>query len=426
MMLLQGAAAPVHADSSVIAPLQGAGEAGNQLVRRVLFLPEQASTAAAPIDQLHYFELGTMSLIAVVLGLTGIWFIFRFRRRRGDGPTRRVVAPLWLEAGGAASLLALFLFWWLLSFRQYAHAKAAPSGALDVYVSSKQWMWQFAYPSGRSSAGILYVPAEKPVRLLLTSRDVIHSFYVPAFRIKQDAVPGRYTTIWFQAVRPGAWRVFCAELCGVGHSRMGSAVVALSQADFERWLGGWEPDRGELARMGLDLDQTLALHDPAAASMNPADADLAAQGEKVAAAKGCFRCHTVDGTPYTGPSWRGLFGKIEKLEGGGRVLVDAGYLTESMMDPEAKVVAGYTPVMPSYFGQLDAGQTAALVEYIRSLSGASVEGARPRPSPPPRAPEGVVPVHRNEADTSTAPGAAAEGDTAAASAPLPPNPGGRP
>jgi cytochrome c oxidase subunit 2 len=342
----------------------GVLESANQLLRRLLFLPEQASTIARDVDSLHYFELGVMALIAVATGTLGLWFVWRFRRRGPDERTPRIVAPLWAELGGASALLALFVFWWVLSFREFGYEKAAPPGSETVYVTGKQWMWKFAYAGGRSSAGVLFVPAGRSVKLLLTSRDVIHSFYVPDFRVKQDAVPGRYTSLWFEASRPGAHRIFCAELCGTGHSRMWGKVIALAPADFDRWLAGWEPTAEEIGGLGIDLGDALpdGREPPAGA------ADLATQGLRIAAGKGCLSCHSVDGTSRTGPSWRGLYGSTVALADGGTVRADEAYLTESMMDPEAKVVAGYPPVMPSFQGQLEAGETAAVVEYIKSLS----------------------------------------------------------
>jgi cytochrome c oxidase subunit 2 len=339
----------------------------NQLLRHILFLPEQASTVAAKVDELHYFELGLMSLIAVTVGVAGIWFAFRYRRRAAGELTPRIVAPLWMEVAGAMGLLTIFLFWWLLAFRQFVFEKEAPPGAIDVYVTGKQWMWKFAYPEGRASAGVLYVPAGRPVRLLLTSRDVIHSFYVPAFRIKQDAVPGRYTSIWFQAKHPGAYRIFCAELCGVGHSRMWGQVVALAPGDFDRWSDGWNPDATDLKALGIYLGDAVTGDAPEPGTGAEGE-NLAREGLKVATVRGCMRCHTVDGTPHIGPTWRGMFGKMETMADGSTVRVDEAYVTESMMDPEARIVAGYPPVMPSYRGQITAPETAAIVEYLKTLT----------------------------------------------------------
>lgn len=197
--------------------------------------------------------------------------------------------------------------------------------------------------------------------MLITSRDVIHSFYVPEFRLKMDALPGRYTETWFEAVRPGRYPVLCAEYCGLDHSRMRAEVVALAPGEFEAWRARREklltPGPGE-AISGAE-------------SLGP----LAAQGRIVATRMGCFQCHTVDGTPHIGPTWLGLYLREEPLASGGHIRADVAYLTESMMDPQAKLVAGFEPVMPSFQGRLSAADVASLVEFIQSL--------RPeRPVPP--------------------------------------------
>ncbi|HEX5521403.1 MAG TPA: cytochrome c oxidase subunit II [Longimicrobiaceae bacterium] len=387
-----GLAGTESADSiSALSPIGEVGGALNQIFRRVLFLPDQASTVAPHVDQLHYFELGIMSLIALALGAAGVWWAVRYRERVRGELTRRVIAPLWLEVIGATSLLALFLFWWLLGYRQFLYTKQAPAGALEVYVMAKQWMWKFAYPNGRSSMGVLYVPAGEPVRLLLTSRDVIHSFYVPTFRVKQDAVPGRYTSVWFTAREPGAHRILCAEMCGVGHSRMWGAVVALSSGDFDRYLAGWEPDELSLAQLGIYLGDELAHDEPVLAPGQPSP-DMAKEGERVAAERGCLRCHTVDGTPHIGPTWYGLFGKTETMQNGEKVRVDEAYITQSMMDPELRIVAGFPPVMPSYKGQISAPETAAIIEYMKTLRPGLTPDSLPTPAPPPAAPVTLTPT----------------------------------
>jgi cytochrome c oxidase subunit 2 len=219
---------------------------------------------------------------------------------------------------------------------------------MPIYVTAKQWMWKFADPSGPSSADALVVPVGRPVKLIMTSRDVIHSFYVPAFRIKQDVIPGRAVTTWFEAVVPGTYDVLCTQYCGTRHSMMRAQVVALEPTDYARWL---DAARAPLALPGGKGDGQ----------------GLAARGREVAAERGCLRCHTVDGSPFIGPSWAGVFGRRRATADGGEVLVDEAYLTQSMMEPRAVIAAGFQPVMPSYQGVLDPEQTSALLEYIRSL-----------------------------------------------------------
>jgi cytochrome c oxidase subunit 2 len=328
----------------------------NDLLRRLLFLPEQGSEYARSVDFLHYFVI-----IATMLGATAVFaaaavFVVRYRRRGQGEATPHVEPTLVHEALFVSLPLVLFLSWFAIGFRQYVSLQTPPKDATDVYVQGKKWMWKFAYPGGPNSTDVLRVPAGRPVRLLLTSRDVIHSFFVPAFRLKQDALPGRYTQTWFQATEPGRHQIFCAEYCGVGHSAMLGEVVVMKAEEFDAWIAD--------QRRGLAAVQDAA---PAAGETIDIRASLLEQGRKLAAEYGCFGCHTVDGTQHIGPTWRDLYGKAERLEGGKSVRVDEAYLTRSMMDPRAEVVAGYQPVMPTFQGRVPAPEIAAIVEFIKSL-----------------------------------------------------------
>jgi cytochrome c oxidase subunit 2 len=321
--------------------------------RQVLFLPEAASTFARRVDRLHLFMFGMTLLVAVFIGAVGLYCLVRYRRRTESDPTPHLEAPPWLEGLFVGAPLGFFILWFFIGFDDYVWARSPPRDSLDVYVTGKQWMWKFTYPEGPSSVDVLTVPAGRPVRLLVTSRDVIHSFFVPAFRIKQDAVPGRYTQTWFEVTAPGRYPILCAEYCGMDHSHMRGEVVALAPAEFERWR--------EEGRRGVPV----ARAGPSAGELPPRT--LVARGEHQAAESGCLRCHSVDGTPHIGPTWLGLYLREERLESGAVVVADEAYLTESIMDPLAKVVAGFPPVMPSFHGRLAAPQVAALVEYIKSL-----------------------------------------------------------
>ena len=340
----------------------------NELLRKLLFLPEQGSTIAREVDTLHYFVIGVTMAGAAAVTLVGAYFLARYRRGRyGHGEdeygasalSQPSILPLWVEIGVIGGLLGLFLLMWWLGFRQFVQLRVPPEDAQDVYVVGKKWMWEFAHPEGGGSVGVLTVPAQKPIRLLITSRDVIHSFYVPDFRIKMDAVPGRYTTAWFEAAQPGAYEILCTEYCGAGHSTMRGTVVALGPEDYERWLEGTR----EPAIAALDYRPPAVVGEHA-----PREAlDLAEVGRVKAAEHGCLRCHTLDGTPHIGPSWKGSYGQMVQLNDGTRVRADEAYLTESMMDPRRKIRAGFTPVMPPYHGVLPPADVAALVELIKSL-----------------------------------------------------------
>ena len=328
----------------------------NELFRRMLELPDQASTVAPGVDTLHYVVITTAMLGAIGVAAAIAYMLIRFRASRPARPHKQV--PVVLEAGAIGGLLVMFFVFWVIGFRQYVRIETPPEGALDVYVVAKQWMWTFAYPDGNATTDDLYVPVGRPIRVVMTSRDVIHSFYVPAFRIKQDVLPGRSTTAWFEVRRPGTYDILCAEYCGLQHSMMRGRVIALDEGAWAKWAET-APGRGP---------------------------DLATAGARIAAEHGCLRCHTVDGTPHLGPTWAGVYGSTIELATGEHVRADEAYLTESMMDPARKVRAGFQPIMPTYRGLLDGAEVAALVEYIRSLP------ARPPGSPLPVAPLPAAPI----------------------------------
>jgi cytochrome c oxidase subunit 2 len=325
----------------------------DELIRHLLWLPGEASASAREVDRLHAaMFLATLVASAGLFSTVAFW-LFRHRRRREDEPTRRIAAPLPLEVLAVAAPLALFLLLWALGLGRSAAGRGAPDGALEVAVGARQWAWSFSYPDGRGSDSVLVVPVNRPVRLTLTSRDVIHGFSIPAFRVQQDAVPGLVATASFESDRPGSYPIFCTELCGTGHSGMRGEVLALPPADFAAWLEG-------------------RLRPPARAL------DLVRMGERVMVEQGCARCHSSTGERGQGPTFYRLYGSMVKLERGPDVLADEGYITESMMDPTVKVVATFTPSMPSYQGKISAAETAAIIEYIKSLRG-------------PATPESIVP-----------------------------------
>jgi len=354
----------------------------NEFLRRILFLPPQMSTIARDVDALHYFVILTTMAGATLVTLVGGYFLVRYRRREhtpAEPNPDAAARPFFLyKIVSVVGLAVLFLVWWIIGVREFVRMRVAPEGSMVVYVTAKQWMWKFAYPEGVRSIARLHVPVGRPVKLVMTSRDVIHSFYVPDLRVKEDVVPGRYTTLWFQAVAPGRFEILCSQFCGAGHSTMRGEVVAMTPPDFERWLAGERPGAGEIAGPRY-VEPQLGLTNP-----DPAEpVRLSREGVRVAADKGCLRCHTLDGGPATGPTWAGLYMAMVPLEGGGEVVADEAYLTESMMDPRVKIHLGFADLMPSYTGRLDAGETAALVELIRSLRAVRpAPGARTPGAPP--------------------------------------------
>jgi cytochrome c oxidase subunit 2 len=309
----------------------------SELLRALLGLPPAASTVAGDVDGLHFLVITATMLVATYVLVSAAWFAFRHARRHEGQLTERLVATRKHEALTIGVVLGAFLLFWVIGYRQYLRMTQPPADADVVFVEAKQWMWKFSYADGRDANDVLTVPAGRPIRLVMSSRDVIHSFYVPAFRIKADVLPGRETTAWFEAKEPGTYPIWCAEYCGTSHSRMRGEVVVLSPEDYARWRG----TRGT--------------------------GDLASLGREVAMRRGCAACHTLDGQRHIGPTWSGLYGSERVLADGRRIVADDAYLTRSMMDPLADVVAGYPQVMPTYRGQLSAAEAGALVELIKSL-----------------------------------------------------------
>jgi cytochrome c oxidase subunit II len=338
---------------------------GNNLLDDLLFLPERASTFAERVDWLHYFVIIVTMVMSVAVGLAALYFFFRYRKVREGQPTRYVVPSQKTEFLFVSVPLVFFLSWFAIGFRDFVFYQTIPRDTLDINVMGKQWMWKFAYPGGPNGVSVLYVPANRPVRLLLTSRDVIHSFFVPAFRIKMDVVPGRYTQTWFEATQPGTYQVLCTEYCGMWHSKMYAEVVVLPPEEFDTWL--------QSQRVGGQLENR---QDMAAPEPLPA-ASLVQQGEQLVASQGCLKCHSVNGDAHIGPTFAGLYGRQERLQSGRTLQVDEAYITQSMMDPGAHLVAGYANVMPTYWGRLTGPQTAAIVEYLKFLR---TPGVRTGPS----------------------------------------------
>jgi cytochrome c oxidase subunit 2 len=218
----------------------------------------------------------------------------------------------------------------------------APANAYEILVDGQKWNWTFTYPNGYADS-MLHVPVDRPVQLVMSSADVIHSLYVPAFRIKMDVVPGRYSKAWFEATAPGEYELFCAEYCGTDHSSMITKVVVHPVGEFETWL--------EQASNFLE-------------TMSPVDA-----GRKLYQIRGCQQCHSVDGSAKTGPTLLGVFGKTETLTDGTSVVADENYIRQSILDPASQVVAGYEPVMPTYQGRIKDEEITVIIEYLKSLTG---------------------------------------------------------
>lgn len=301
------------------------------------FMPPQGSTIARDVDWIFLaLLLLTLFFTGLVLTLVIVAAV-RFRRRSPTELGRRLPLNPRLEWYGMAVLgvLALGMFAWAGS--TYVRMFNPPPDATPVFVTGRMWMWKAQHQNGLREQNTLHVEVNKPVKLIMTSEDVIHSFYVPAFRIHTDLLPGRYTTQWFTPSKVGTYRLMCSEYCGTGHGVMGGEVVVMNSEDFQAFMGG-----------------------------GGGGTDTVAAGEQLYQQQGCIACHSgAEGAP--GPGLAGLFGTEEQLTGGQTVLVDENYLSESILNPSAKIVEGYQPIMPSYEGRLTEEQVFALVNYIQSL-----------------------------------------------------------
>ena len=309
------------------------------------FFPVQGSTNAASVDALYLFFVAVTAFFSVLIAALVVFFAIRFRRRSADEIGAPIHGSLILELTWTfiPLVIAMVMFVWGASL--YFQITTPPSNAMEVYVVGKRWMWKAQHVTGQREINELHVPVGQPVKLILGSEDVIHAYWVPAFRTKIDAVPGRTTTMWFEASKPGEYQLFCAEYCGMSHSRMIGKVTAMEPAAFQTWLSG-----GKATGTMADL------------------------GAKVFTDLGCVTCH-LDSAQGRGPSLKGVFGSQVTLVSGEKVVADEGYIRESILTPTAKLVNGYPPLMPTFQGVVSEEQIAQLTAYIKSLSGTGAAGA---------------------------------------------------
>lgn len=300
--------------------------------------PESASTMAGDVDSLYFF-LTAVSLFFVVIIFGGVFFFaLRYQRRSESERPRPIVGSLRLELLWTIIPLILSMIMFAWGAKLYFDLSTPPEDSLNVYVVGKQWMWKIQHPEGKREINTLHVPTATPVRLIMTSEDVIHSFYIPAFRVKMDVLPGRYTSLWFEATKPGRYHLFCAEYCGTSHSDMVGSVVVMAPGEFQNWLGGQDTGGQSMAEAGGQLFSQM----------------------------GCITCHSQE-SGARGPDLQGAFGNMVALETG-EVLVDEDYIRESILNPNAKIVRNYRPVMPTYKGQISEEGILKLIAYIKSLS----------------------------------------------------------
>jgi cytochrome c oxidase subunit 2 len=301
------------------------------------WLTPAAASAAAPVDRLLLALTLLCGTVALVIFVVMLWFSFRYRlNARKPHPPPRSNLP-WLEIAWVVTPLLIFIGLYAWSARDYLRLYEPPPDALPVAVVARQWMWKLQHRNGRREIDELHVPLGQPVLLTMSSQDVIHSFYVPAFRLKQDVLPGRSTRLWFTATKLGEYHLFCAEYCGSEHAHMLGRIVVMTPADYARWLAAGAAEPG-LAQQGFALFRRL----------------------------GCSGCHDAGSTVHA-PLLQGLAGRTVHLQDGRTVVADDQYLRDSILLPRKDVVAGFAPVMPSFAGQVSEEDLRALIAYLESL-----------------------------------------------------------
>ncbi len=305
------------------------------------WMPDPASTSAGGTDFLFYFIYWVSVVMSVLIAALMIFFVLRYRHRPGHtaqrSPSHSTALELTWTVIPAVTMLAIFYY----GFRGYVDLATPPDYSYDVYVTAYKWGWSFTYPNGAENDELI-VPRGRPVRLVLGSEDVIHSLFIPAFRVKKDCVPHRYNEAWFEAKDAGEYELYCAEYCGTKHSEMRTKVVVMEPAAFAAWV-----------------DQAAQW----VTTVPPVEA-----GKRLFQAKGCIQCHTADGSGGIGPTFQNLYGRDTPLADGGRTQADENYIRESILNPAAKIRAGFDNVMPSYQGRMKDLEIRALIEWMKSIS----------------------------------------------------------
>jgi len=311
------------------------------------FFPQQASAQAGAVDAIYFFMVAVTAFFSILIAGLVVFFAFRYRRRHPDEVGYAIHGSLALELLWTVIPFVIVMGMFVWGAKVFFYLYRAPAGAMEVYVVGKQWMWKVQHMDGQREINELHVPVGRPVKLIMGSEDVLHSYYIPAFRVKADVIPGRYNHLWFTATKPGTYHLFCAEYCGTKHSGMVGSVIAMEPQDFQAWLGG------------------------GGASESPV-----AAGEKLFSDLTCITCHMPD-SQGRGPMLTNLFNKAVELQNGQTVIADEAYLRESIVNPQAKIVAGFQPIMPTFQGLVSEEQLLQLIAYVKSLSG---QGAAPAPA----------------------------------------------
>jgi cytochrome c oxidase subunit II len=313
------------------------------------FFPQQASEQAATIDALYFFLVAVSAFFTLLIAVLVTVFAIKFRRRHDTEIGYAIHGSLALELLWTFIPLGITMVMFVWGAQVFFHMTRAPKGAMEIYVVGKQWMWKAQHMSGASEINELHVPVGQPVKLTMGSEDVIHSFFIPAFRTKADVIPGRYNTMWFTATKPGKYHIFCTQYCGTKHSAMIGTVTALAPEAYQAWL-----------------------------SRGAATGTMAEKGAKLFADLSCNTCH-LDNAQGRGPVLKGIYGKQALLTTGQTVAVDDAYIRESVLNPQAKIVAGFQPMMPTFQGLVTEEQLLQLIAYVKSLSGTTTTAGTASP-----------------------------------------------
>ena len=300
--------------------------------------PRQASSLAPQVDSLFFFIFAVALFFALAICILIIVFAIKYRRRSEHEVPPQIEGDLRLEILWTVVPLGITLIMFFWGAKLFFVAFHPPQNSIDVTVVAKQWMWKAQHPEGRAEINEIHVPTGRPVKLIMTSQDVIHSFFVPDFRVKMDVLPGRYTTLWFEATNAGEYRLFCSQYCGTQHSGMIGRIIAMESTQYQTWLSG---EAGAVSMAGA--------------------------GEKLFERLGCNTCHLPNGAGR-GPSLVGLFGKQVQLQGGRSIPADENYIRESILEPHAKLVAGYPAIMPTFKGLVSEDGIMQIIAYIKSLT----------------------------------------------------------
>jgi len=302
------------------------------------FFPQQASEQAGQIDAIYFFMVAVTAFFALLIGALVVVFAVKFRRRHPDEIGVAIHGSLALELLWTIIPLGIVMVMFAWGAKVFFDLYRPPAGAMEIFIVGKQWMWKAQHVDGQREINELHVPVGRPVKLVMGSEDVIHSYYIPEFRVKADVIPGRYNTMWFTATKAGRYHLFCTEYCGTRHSGMIGWVTAMEPLEFQAWLAG-----------------------------GPPTASPVAAGEKLFNDLACGACHQANNSGR-GPALAGIYGKPIDLVGGFTVTADDAYLRESIVNPQAKVVNGFQPVMPTFQGLVTEEQLLQLIAYVRSLS----------------------------------------------------------